>query len=172
MNYNRDSNGVVNQMPLTEIIKRPAQSAAFPVIQIAINSSTGSAGPLPLINTTLADPINVVSTSIDTRGMNRTNNILIFTCAINLPLGISVTINFQILRSTPGSAAAKVGSTYTFSTLADILESETFAFQFADTNLEQGNYTYAVEISTNSAIDVTPGLTINNGTLTVFAVNG
>ena len=166
MNCYRETNGAVTQLQMIE-----AKRNSAPIKQVALNSATGSAGPLPLINTVLADPINVVSTTIDTRGMNRTTNLLIFTCAVNLPLGISVTLNFQIKRSSAGGAAVKVGSTYTFSTLVDVLESEAFSFQFADTNLEQGNYTYAIEISTNSVIDVNPGLTINNGTLTILAVS-
>jgi hypothetical protein len=63
-----------------------------------------------------------------------------------------------------------VGSTYTFATLATALEAESFAFQFVDQNLAPGVYTYEVELSTKSFIDVTPGLTINNATLTALAV--
>lgn len=139
--------------------------------QVAIGSSTGGAGPLPCITTLLADPINVVSTTIDTAGMRDVTNLLIFTSAISLPLGISVTLNFQITRTAEDGSSIKVGPTFTFATLANIFESESFAFQFADSNLRAGNYTYSIEISTNSIIDITPGVTVNNATLSVIGFN-
>lgn len=139
--------------------------------QVAVSSSTGGAGPLPVITTLLADPINVVSTTIDTTGMRDVTNLLIFTSMISLPIGISVTLNFQITRTSPDGSSIKVGSTYTFATLVTVLESEAFSFQFADQNLRPGNYTYSVEISTNSIIDITPGVTVNNATLSVIAFN-
>lgn len=138
---------------------------------VAFGSSTGGAGPLPIITTLLADPINVVSTAIETEGMRDVTNLLIFTSIISLPLGISVTLNFQITRTNTDGSTIKVGPTYTFSTLATALESESFAFQFADSNLRPGNYTYSIEISTNSIIDITPGLTVNNATLSIIGFN-
>lgn len=139
--------------------------------QVAFGSSAGGVGPLPVFTTLLADPINVVSTTVDTSGMRDVSNHLIFTSNINLPLGISVTLNFQITRISEDGCAIKVGSTYTFSTLATALESETFGFQFTDRNLRPGNYTYSVDISTNSFIDITPGLTVSNAVLTVIGFN-
>ena len=136
---------------------------------ITASSSTGGAGPLPVINTLLAAPINVVSTSISTGGMSDTTNLLIFTSTINLPLGISVSLNFQINRLRNDGASIKVGPTFTFATQAVILESEAFAFQFADNNVPSGDYTYSVEISTNSLIDITPGASVNNACLSVLA---
>ena len=138
--------------------------------QVTAASNTGGAGPLPIITTLLADPINVVSTTIETAGRDVTN-LLIFTSTISLPLGISVTLNFQITRTNVEGATIKVGPTFTFSTLATALESESFAFQFADSNLRSGNYTYSIEISTNSIIDITPGVTVNNATLSVISFN-
>lgn len=138
--------------------------------QVTVASNTGGAGPLPIITTLLADPINVVSTTIETAGRDVTN-LLIFTSTISLPLGISVTLNFQITRTNAEGATIKVGPTFTFSTLATALESESFAFQFADSNLRPGNYTYSIEISTNSIIDITPGVTVNNATLSVISFN-
>lgn len=58
--------------------------------QVTVASNTGISGPLPVITTLLADPINVVSTNIETAGRDVTN-LLIFTSTISLPLGISVT---------------------------------------------------------------------------------
>lgn len=137
--------------------------------EVVVNSSTGGAGPLPCITTLFADPINVVSTTIDTNGMKKTNNLLIFTSVISLPLGISVTMNFQVKRSSTDGGTIAVGPTHTFKTLAAIAEAEAFSFQFFDTCVEAGNYTYSVELSTNSIIDVTPGATINNATLSIIA---
>ncbi len=138
--------------------------------QVALNASSGGVGPLPIITTLFAAPLNVVSTSIDTRNMNNTNNLLNFTSIVNLPLGISVTLNFQIRRSSNDGGTIGVGSTYTFSTIVDVLEAEAFSFQFMDADVEPGFYTYSVELSTNSIIDITPGCSINNAVLSVLAV--
>ncbi len=138
--------------------------------QAALNASSGGVGPLPIITTLFAEPLNVVSTGIDTRGMQKTNNLLNFSSIINLPLGVSVTLNFQIRRSLNGGAPVGVGSTYTFSTLVDVLEAEYFGFQFLDPDVEPGFYTYTVQLSTNSIIDITPGTSVNNAVLSVLAV--
>lgn len=140
-----------------------------PARQAAVNAAGGSIGPLPIITTLLASPINVVSTTIDTAGMGNTNILLTFTSTINLPLGISVTFNFQIQRAFNNGAPIGVGSTYTFATTVNVLEAEAFSFQFMDANVPEGNYTYAVNLSTNSIIDITPGATIN-AVLSVLAV--
>ncbi len=161
---NNIRNEVENQM------SQPNYRPEPPRRQVALNSNSGSVGPLPIINTLLAAPISVVSTNIDTRGMGSTNNLLNFTSAINLPLGISVTLNFQIQRVAENGAPISVGSTYTFSTTVVVLEGEAFGFQFMDYSVPEGFYTYSVNISTNSLIDITPGLTINNAVLSVLAV--
>ncbi len=139
---------------------------------VILSANTGGLGPLPVITTLFADPINVVSTTIDTTGLRRTTNLLQFTSIINLPLGVSVTFNFEILRSSEDGSAVKVGPTFTFSTLVDVLEAESFSFQFVDAMLAPGNYTYSVQLSTNSIIDITPGASIMNATLSVLAVEG
>ncbi len=138
--------------------------------KVVLSASTGGAGPLPVITTLLAAPLNVVSTGIDVSEFSRPNVLLTFTGIVNLPLGISVTLNFQIVRATD-DGATPVGSTYTFATLVNVLESEAFSFQFFDVNLEPDSYTYTVQLSTNSIIDITPGLTITNATLSALAVD-
>jgi hypothetical protein len=146
-------------------------SESRPRRQVVLNASGGGAGPLPIITTLLAEPLNVVSTSIDTRPVGgNTNNLLNFTSIINLPLGISVTLNFEIMRTRNDGAPVNVGSTYTFSTIVDVLEAEAFGFQFFDANLEPGFYTYSIQLSTNSIIDITPGATVQNAVLSVLAV--
>ncbi|MEG0693068.1 MAG: DUF4489 domain-containing protein [Oscillospiraceae bacterium] len=137
---------------------------------VTMNASTGGVGPLPVITTLFASPLNVVSTSIDTTGMSNTINLLHFSGIVNLPLGVSITFNFEILRTRDDGSAVKVGSTYTFSTLVEVLEAEAFSFQFVDTDVAPGNYNYSVQISTNSIVDITPGASVVNATLSVIAV--
>lgn len=138
---------------------------------VRLNASTGGAGPLPIITTLFADPLAVTSVTVSTAGMNEPAALLTFTSIISLPLGVLVTLNFELTRSFNGGAPVKVGSTYTFSTLVNILESESFAFQFFDSGLRAGHYTYSVQLSTNSIVDVTPGTTIGNATLSALVVD-
>ncbi|HPE16652.1 MAG TPA: DUF4489 domain-containing protein [Oscillospiraceae bacterium] len=146
-------------------------SGRIPDPPARLNASTGGAGPLPIFTTLLADPIPVVDVTIDAQGMTSPAVLLNFTSIVSLPLGISVTLNFALKRSRNGGALVNVGSTYTFSTLATVLEAEAFGFQYFDGNLAPGVYTYSVQISTNSFVDVTPGLTVNNATLSALAVD-
>lgn len=138
--------------------------------QAALNASSGGVGPFPIVTTLFAEPINVVSTTIDTRDMSRTNNLLTFTGIVNLPVGVSVTLNFQLRRSLNDGTGVSVGSTYTFSTIVTVLEAEAFSFQFLDADVLPGFYTYTVQLSTNSIIDITPGVSVNNAVLSVLAV--
>lgn len=139
--------------------------------QVALNASSGSVGPLPVITTLFSEPINVVSTTIDTRNIGTTNNLLHFSSIVNLPIGISVTLNFQIRRSVGDGSPINVGSTYTFATTVTVLEGEAFSFQFFDPDVQPGFYTYSIQLSTNSIIDVTPGASVNNAVLSVLAVS-
>ena len=139
--------------------------------RVVLNAATGGAGPLPILTTLFSDPISVVSVTLDTDALSDPSILLNFTGIVSLPLGISVTLNFEVLRVKDNGAPVKVGSTYTFSTLATALESESFAFQLFDANLEPGHYTYSVVLSTNSIIDITPGLTIVNATLSALGVS-
>jgi hypothetical protein len=139
--------------------------------KVVLNAATGGAGPLPVITTLLAAPISVVSVTLDVDELRNPSILLHFTSIISLPLGISVTLNFEVLRIKDNGSPIKVGSTYTFSTLVDVLESESFAFQLFDADLDPGTYTYTVVLSTNSIIDITPGLTIVNATLSALGVD-
>ena len=139
--------------------------------KVVLNAATGGAGPLPIITTLLADPITVVSVTLDIDELSDPSVLLTFTGIISLPLGISVTLNFEVLRLKDDGAPIKVGSTYTFSTLATVLESEAFSFQLFDAGIDPGTYTYSVVLSTNSIIDITPGLTIVNATLSALGVD-
>ncbi|MEZ4357771.1 MAG: DUF4489 domain-containing protein [Eubacteriales bacterium] len=139
--------------------------------EAVLNVATGGVGPLSIINTLSADPLNAVSVTINAARLSNPSILLNFTSIISLPLGISVTLNFEIYRARENGAPAHIGSTYTFSTLATALESESFAFQFFDSDLDPATYTYSVVLSTNSCIDITPGLTIVNATLSALAVS-
>ena len=138
---------------------------------VQLNASTGGAGPLPLITTLLAQPISIVDVTIDTNGMKSPAVLLNFTSIISVPAGAAVTLNFELKRSLNDGAPISVGSTYTFAAIVAALEAESFGFQFFDNNLTNGKYTYSVELSTNSIISITPGLTINNATLSALAVD-
>ncbi len=138
---------------------------------VALAAATGGAGPLPIITTLFSEPIPVVSVTLDADQLRNPSILLHFTGIVSLPLGISVTLNFEVLRIRENGAPIKVGSTYTFSTLATALESEAFAFQVFDDNLDPGTYTYTVVLSTNSVIDITPGLTIVNAKLSALGVS-
>lgn len=149
-------------------------NGCFPPIAretVALNASTGGAGPLPVITTLFSDPITVVSVTLDAERLSNPSILLTFTGIVNLPLGISVTLNFEILRTKGGGPPVNVGSTYTFATTVTVLEAESFAFQFFDSNLDSGTYTYTVVLSTNSIIDITPGLTVVNATLSALGVS-
>lgn len=137
---------------------------------VALNSATGGAGPLPILETPLSQPINVTSVSLDVRGQSdeTVRILLIFTAILNLPLDVVAVFNFQILRSN-GTSTIPVGPTFTFSKTVAVLAAESFAFQFFDSNLEPGMYTYTVTLAPGSLIAVTPGTTITNATLSAIA---
>lgn len=138
--------------------------------QVYLNVSSGGVGPFPFCTTLLCNPLNVVSATINTHGDLKTNNLIRFSSIINMPLGAFVSLEFEIIRTKSNGVSKKIGQTYTFSTLAEILKSESFDFQFIDLNVGPGNYTYSVMITTNSFIDITPGVCVLNATLSVLSV--
>ena len=71
---------------------------------VALNAATGGAGPRPVITTLFSDPITVVSVTLDADRLRNPSILLTFTGIVNLPLGISVTLNFELLRSRGGGA--------------------------------------------------------------------
>jgi hypothetical protein len=135
-----------------------------------LRCATGGVGPLPIITTALARPIPVVSVTLDTTKLCNPSVLLTFTGQINLPVGVLVNLNFIINKSCDGGAPIQVGGTFTFATLVTVLEAETFAFQFCDHDPCPGCCTYTVELSTTSLIDITPGTTVTNATLSALAV--
>lgn len=136
--------------------------------KVALNANTGGAGPLPII-ALLADPINIVTTSIDTEEFCRPSILLTFTAIISIPLGALVNLNFHVVRSSD-DGEVNVGPTFTFARTVAVLEAESFAFQVFDSNLAPANYTYSVRLAPSSTTTVA-GLTINNATLSLLAVD-
>ena len=138
--------------------------------QVVLNSSTGGAGPLPLLATGLTEPLNVVSTTVNTCCVGNTNNQISFSAIINTPVALALTLNFQIVRSSCLGGATNIGPTFTFSQAVSIIGSESFSFQFVDNNVAPGTYTYSVQLGTGT-ITAAIGVTISNAVLTVLAVS-
>ncbi len=137
--------------------------------QPVLSSSTGGAGPLPAISTSLATPINIVSTTVNTCSAGKTDNLVQFTCIVNAPSAVGLTLNFQIVRSSCMGGAVNVGPTFTFGEELSIVGTESFSFQFVDNNVAPGTYTYAVQLGTGTLV-ASAGVTVTNGVLSVLAV--
>ena len=90
--------------------------------KVVLNAATCGAGPQPVIKTLISDPITVVSVTLDADRLSNPSILLTFTGIVNLPLGISVTLNFEILRTKDNGAPINVGSTYTFATTVNVLK--------------------------------------------------
>jgi hypothetical protein len=135
-----------------------------------LNVGCGGIGPMPIISTPLSRPIPVASVSVDTTCMCNPKVLLTFTSLICLPATVAVTLNFIIIKSLADGAPQPVGGTHTFSEIASVLESESFAFQYCDCNPACGNITYTVQLEPSSLIAETAGLTITNATLSALAV--
>jgi hypothetical protein len=135
---------------------------------IQINSSTGSVGPLGAISS-LPTPINVVSTSINTCCIGKTDNLIQFTSTINIPVAITTTLVFQVYRSSCIGNAVPVGSSYTFAINASNLTSQSYAFTFLDSGVAPGTYTYSVQLISGTTTTAA-GLTISNATLSIIAI--
>ena len=134
-----------------------------------LSSSTGGAGPLPAISTSLATPINIVSTTVNTCSAGKTDNLVQFTCIVNAPSAVGLTLNFQIVRSSCMGGAVNVGPTFTFGEELSIVGTESFSFQFVDNNVAPGTYTYSVQLGTGTLV-ASAGVTVTNGVLSVLAV--
>ena len=141
--------------------------------QVAVSSTTGSAGPLSATTAAvpLVSPSNVVSTNISTCRLGTTDNLVSFSGIITIPAATkatTTTLIFQVLRSSCLGNAVAVGSTYTFSVSTTDLTSQSFNFGFKDNNVAPGTYTYSVQLAAGSVIGVT-GTIIMNATLNITA---
>ncbi|MBC8061684.1 MAG: DUF4489 domain-containing protein [Clostridiaceae bacterium] len=155
--------------PLDVVYLENNQSRHHSNQSVILRGNTGQAGPLPILTTGLTSPLNVVSVNIDTRQLREPIVLLTFTSQINVPFDIVATLNFEITKSINGGTPQHIGGTYTFSNFVQLLESNSFSFQFFEGNVIPGYFTYSINLSTNTIIQVTPGLTLS-ATLTVLAV--
>ena len=148
-------------------IQLPEKIARFrPTV---LSSSTGGAGPLPVISTSLSEPLNIATTSVNTCCSGTTDNLIQFTSVINMPLALALTLNFQIVRSSCTGGAVKVGPTFTFREELSVIGAEGFSFQFVDNNVAPGTYTYSVQLGTGTLV-ASAGVTVTNAVLSVLAV--
>lgn len=139
---------------------------------VKIESSTGSAGPLP--PTLLVAPINVVSTGINTCCVGESDNLINFSTTVNVPapgVGAAVLLIFQLVRASCVGSAVPVGSTYTFAitVVAATALSQNFSFSYMDDDVAPGTYTYTVQLAPGTTA-VASGATLTNAVLTVTAV--
>lgn len=135
-----------------------------------LNVGSGGIGPMPIISTPLSRPIPVASVSINTRNMCNPKVLLTFTSIISLPVGILVNLNFIIVKTVGDGSPQPIGGTFTFAEAVEVLESESFSFQYCDCNPAYDNTTYTVQLEPTSLISVTAGLTITNAVLSALAV--
>ena len=135
-----------------------------------LKSSTGGVGPLPLITTPLSNDMPITSLSIDTKGINSTDILLYFTTEINLTATVSTNLMFIIKKYEAKSDPQLIGGSYIFSTAVEVAESESFAFQFLDSDVNPGRYTYSIELAPNCFVSIAAGVTLTNSTLSLIAL--
>ena len=95
--------------------------------------------------------------------------LLTFTSQINLTAGVNTNLVFVVKKYVDKGSEQIIGGSYVFSTVAEVLEAETFAFQFYDNNIDPGKYTYAVQLAPNSFVGLAAGVTVTNATLSLLA---
>ena len=120
----------------------------------------GTAGLIP------STPTPVGSVSIDTTGLKNPTVLLSVTGIINAPIGALPNLTFRIIRCANG-CSQPVGGSYTYAGTVDLLESNSFAFQYCDCSQCDGCATYTLEIT--SATIAQAGTTINT-TISALAV--
>ena len=163
------------------IVKRPCSCAPTPGKSL-LRCSTGSARPLPEIDTLLPNPIPVGSITIDTRELCNPTVLLNFNAIITNPSkcgggrhhkdaapapgggghdpheqDIEATLTFTVFKCCDG-CTQPVGESFTFSATLDELSSQSFSFQVCDCSNCCGCETYTVQI-TNATL-TSPGLIV------------
>ena len=134
-----------------------------------LRCGSGCAGPLPMLGSVglmPTAPTPVGSVSIDTTGLKKPNILLSVTGIINAPIGALPNLTFRILKCCDG-CSQPVGGSYTYAGTVDLLESNSFAFQYCDCAQHSGCATYTLEIT--SATLAQAGTTINT-TISALAV--
>lgn len=132
-----------------------------------VSAATGGVGPLGCI-AALITPLNVVSTTINTCCIGSTDNLINFTSTINLPVSLTTSLNFQVVRSSCIGSPIPIGPTFTFAEAVSCLTTRNFSFSFLDANVAPGTYTYSVQL-TSGTLTTAIGLSIINATLSVTA---
>lgn len=172
MAYNRSASSTFegNFGETREEIRRSDLHREHEDRRIALNSATGGAGPLPAIAVGgLITNIPIVSVTIDAHF--DPSVLLTFTTQISLPVALSATLVFTVLRTSAHCGAPiAVGPGVTFSRTVTALTSETFSFQLFDRDLAPGTYTYSVVLAPTTTT-TTAGVTLVNATLSAFAVS-
>ena len=135
-----------------------------------LKSSTGGVGPLPVLTTPLTHDLPITTINIDTAPIGVSSVLLTFTAQINMTAELNANLVFNIMKVVDDGPAVKIGPSFVFSSVAEIFEAETFAFQYCDEDIRAGVYSYSVQLASNSFIGVAAGLTVTNGTLTGLAV--
>lgn len=136
-----------------------------------LNAASGGLGPLPSVTTLFTSPFNIVSTSVDTRNLGTSNNLLHLSGILYLPAGVSVTLSFQFRRVSCSGQSVAVGGTYTLIQSVVAPESRSIDFQLFDSNVQPGFYTYSAELSANSIVTGAPGCTVSNAVLSILAAS-
>lgn len=101
---------------------------------------------------------NLISKSIT---VDSNSILLLFSCEISNPFGLSLNLIFNIRRYSKDSFSKDIGNTYIFSSNKRNV-SKSFSFQFLDENLNNETYTYSIVVSSNNFSYTPPALIIPN----------
>ncbi|GAA0076391.1 hypothetical protein UT300005_07690 [Clostridium sp. CTA-5] len=156
---------IMNESPSNERRCRAKEN------NIVLSANTGGVGPLPVLTTPLIKDLPVASVTIDTSKLKDPSVLLTFTSQINMTAELNVNLVFTVKKYVENGSEQTVGGSWVFSSIAEILEAETFAFQFYEGNSNPGKFTYTVQVSSNSFVGVAAGLSITNATLSILAVD-
>lgn len=143
----------------------------LPSRRVMLNASNGSLAPLPVTSSTLTSPLNIVSTSINTRRLGLADNLLNFCGFLYLPAGSSVNLIIQVHRTPTNGQSILLGGAFMLVRSTIPAQSDTFNFQIFDPDIQPGSYTYSAELSDNSTVSGTPGSMICNAVLSVLSVS-
>lgn len=138
--------------------------------EILLNVSTGGAGPLAVVSTVLTAPIPIVTLTLDGDRLRGHSVLFNFTSIISLPLPVTVSLNFQMLRTIDNGAPVPIGPQFTFARTVTALETDSFGFQLFDSQVDADTVTYSVVLAMSSTIPVSAAVTILNATLSALEI--
>ena len=136
---------------------------------VVLSCGSGSAGPLPMLDlagASIINPYSVASVTLNMKGLKNPSVLITFIGLVTIPAGALPNISFRLRKSCNG-ASQSIGGSYNFSSLVDVLNSETFAFQVCDCGECCDCATYTVEISNATLAQAG---TIVSGTVSAIAV--